>query len=210
MSDRLDHVGLVVADLERSLSFYRDRIGLELIDRGAESDARYAEMLGVSRVRFAWAELALGGGLVLELLRFDELSDGASQALAPAAATVAKVTAAASGAPEAAPGVGPKAAPDVAPTVAPKAAPSLTPEAAPPLPATVSPGVAHLGVRVDDIDAVHAALVSDGATVFSRPIELDEENRWLGLRVFYALDPDGHLVELIQGAPAAGPSAAGQ
>ena len=72
MSDRFDHVGLAVADLERALGFYRDLVGLKLLDSGAESDARYAEMLGVARVRFAWAELDLGGGHVLELLRFDE------------------------------------------------------------------------------------------------------------------------------------------
>jgi hypothetical protein len=44
--------------------------------------------------------------------------------------------------------------------------------------------------------------------VFSRPIELGEDNRWLGLRVFYALDPDGHLVELIQEASAIRPDGA--
>ena len=60
------------------------------------------------------------------------------------------------------------------------------------------PGVAHFGIRVDDIDAVHDALVEDGVTVVSRPVELAEDNRWLGLRVFYALDPDRHLVELVQ------------
>lgn len=59
------------------------------------------------------------------------------------------------------------------------------------------PGVAHVGIRVDDLESIHAALVGDGVGVFSRPIELVEDNQWLGARVFYALDPDGHLVELI-------------
>jgi catechol 2,3-dioxygenase-like lactoylglutathione lyase family enzyme len=179
MADRFDHIGLVVADLERSLSFYRDRIGLELLDQGAETDARYAEMLGVPRVRFAWAELDLGSGHVLELLRFDE----------PSAVTAAATATAATSA---------------EPGVEAGAAPRATP------PPAVVPGAAHLGIRVDDIDAAYEALVSGGATVFSRPIELGEENRWLGLRVFYALDPDGHLVELIQEAPAAGRAASGR
>jgi catechol 2,3-dioxygenase-like lactoylglutathione lyase family enzyme len=152
MEDRFHHIGLVVADLERSLGFYRDVVGLELLARGAESDVRYAEMLGRSRVQFSWAELDLGSGHVLELLRFDEPSGGA---LRTAAET---------------PGAG-------------------------------LPGVAHVGLLVDDIDVVHDALVKDGVTVMSRPIELAEENRWLGVRVFYALDPDNHLVELIQEAP---------
>ena len=29
--ERFHHVGLVVADLERALGFYRDRVGLELL-----------------------------------------------------------------------------------------------------------------------------------------------------------------------------------
>lgn len=154
MDERLHHVGLVVADLERSLDFYRRRIGLDLLAEGVESDARYAQMLAVPRVRFAWAELDLGGGHVLELLRFDEPSAEAHGA-APA-----------------------------------------TPDAS-------LPGVAHLGIRVDDIDAVHDALVRGGATVLSPPIELVEDNHWLGVRVFYAFDPDRHLIELIEEAPPA-------
>ena len=156
-----DHVGLAVADLERSLAFYRDRLGLALLGAGTESDARYAEMLGVEHVSFAWAELDLGGGHVLELLRFDEpLSGDASDARAGRGARTARPT----------PGGG----------------------------ATQHPAAAHVGIRVTAVDAVHEALVADGVTVLSRPIELVEENRWLGLRVFYALDPDGHPVELIQ------------
>ncbi len=154
MDERLHHVGLVVADLECSLGFYRDQLGLGLLAEGVESDARYAKMLGVPRVRFAWAELDLGGRHVLELLHFDEPSAGA-QSAGPAR-----------------------------------------------LDASL-PGVAHLGIRVDDIDAVHDALVGGGATVLSLPIELAEDNHWLGVRVFYAFDPDGHLIEIIEEAPPA-------
>ena len=174
MDERLHHVGLVVADLERSLGFYRDRLGLGLLATGAETDARYAEMLGVPRVRFAWAELDLGGGHVLELLRFDEPPDRA-----------------------------PEGASDGASEGAFEGAVEGARTAAPAMPGDGLPGVAHLGIRVDDIDAVHDALLRDGAAVISQPIELAEENHWLGVRVFYALDPDGHLVELIQEEPAA-------
>ncbi len=164
--ERFHHVGLVVADLERSLGFYRDRLGLAQLATGAESDARYAEMLGVPDVRFAWAELDLGGGRVLELLRFDEPSNSVSEGAADGALKGVRT------APRATPGGG-------------------------------LPGVAHLGIRVDDIDAVHDALLKDGARVLSRPIELAEDNHWLGVRVFYAFDPDGHVVEIIQEGPAA-------
>ena len=155
MGGALHHVGLVVADLERSLGFYRDVIGLAPLGRGMESDPRYAEMLGVPEARFAWAELDLGDGHVLELLRFDEPAGRAAGGAVPA-------------------------------------------------PPAALPGVAHFGIRVDDIEAVHAAVVKSGARAVSRPIELVEENEWLGSRVFYALDPDGHLVELVQARPPVG------
>ena len=149
MGGRFHHVGLVVADLDRSLRFYRDLLRLEPLGAGAESDPRYAEMLGVPRASFAWAELDLGDGRVLELLRFDEPSPGPS----PAAATAAEPT---------------------------------------------TPGSSHVGIRVDDLDATYDALVEEQVAVVSRPIGLVEQNAWLGARAFYARDPDGHLVELVQ------------
>lgn len=177
MSGRLDHVGLVVADLDRSLAFYRDLIGLPALGRGAESDPRYAEMLGVSRARFTWAELDLGEGHVLELLRFDE----------PAS--------------EAPGGVGQRSAGDAgrgSAGVAGIASGSGGPPPANGPPGAGLPGSSHFGIRVDEIDTLHEALVQSGATVIARPIELVEDNQWLGARVFYTLDPDGHLVELIE------------
>lgn len=172
MSGRLHHVGLVVADLGRSLAFYRDLIGLAPRGRGVESDPRYAAMLGVPQARFAWAELDLGDGHVLELLRFDEPSDEAAGR--PGASS-------AGGAPPGGAGSAPR-------------------DADRPERGAGLPGLAHFGITVEDIEAVHDALVKGGATVISRPIELVEENEWLGARVFYALDPDGHLIELIQPA----------
>ena len=43
-----------------------------------------------------------------------------------------------------------------------------------------------------------------GAKVFSLPVELDEDNHWLGTRVFYALDPDLNLIEIVEDAEDAG------
>ncbi|MGG8406191.1 VOC family protein [Streptomyces sp. 12297] len=61
------HVGLNVTDLARSLAFYRDALGFDLLGEGKEADRRYAF-------------LGRGGALVLTLW---EQADGA---FAPAAA----------------------------------------------------------------------------------------------------------------------------
>lgn len=149
MSRRLHHVGRVVADLDRSVAFYSGPVGLGLLASGRESDPRYAEMLGVERVAFRWAELDLGDGQVLELLQFEL---------------------------------------PVAPS--------------PPAGDGVTPGSSHIGIRVADIDRVYDDLERAGVGVLSRPIELQEDNHWLGTRVFYARDPDGAMVEFIQEGPA--------
>jgi lactoylglutathione lyase len=63
----------------------------------------------------------------------------------------------------------------------------------------------ELGFKVDDCDAVYAALVQRGATEVVTPTD-----RAWGQRTAYVADPDGYLVELAQdltGAPTS-PSAA--
>jgi catechol 2,3-dioxygenase-like lactoylglutathione lyase family enzyme len=74
---RLDHVSVTTADLDRSIAFYRDVIGLPLLDRG-ELDGRELETLIRRRgARARWAELALGRGQVLELLQYVEPAEDA-------------------------------------------------------------------------------------------------------------------------------------
>ena len=66
------HVGLTVRDIERSLEFYRDRLGLSLIRRRS-SDADY---LGAQtghpglRLEMASFQLAPEGGPTLELVQY--------------------------------------------------------------------------------------------------------------------------------------------
>jgi len=150
--ETLHHVGLVSADIERSISFYSGPLGLELLARGRESAPRYAEMFGVDEVAFLWAELDLGGGHLLELIEYEPAPER------PAAAQ----------------------------------------------PAAGLPAGPHFALRVLNVDAVHEALSRHGAKVFSLPVELDEDNHWLGTRVFYALDPDLNLIEIVEDAEDAG------
>jgi catechol 2,3-dioxygenase-like lactoylglutathione lyase family enzyme len=60
----LDHVGITCADLEASLHFYRDLLGVPLRARGEN------EMLaaGHAGAKYAWADLELPDGRVLELI----------------------------------------------------------------------------------------------------------------------------------------------
>jgi catechol 2,3-dioxygenase-like lactoylglutathione lyase family enzyme len=66
------HLGLTVGDIERSVRFYRDVLGLSLIRRRS-ADADYlARQTGYDGVRLEAAsfQLAPGGGLVLELVQY--------------------------------------------------------------------------------------------------------------------------------------------
>ncbi len=67
---RLHHVGLQVADLDRSLAFYRDLLGLRVTDEGEGGGPDTDELVGARDVRFRFAELALGAGQLLELIEF--------------------------------------------------------------------------------------------------------------------------------------------
>jgi catechol 2,3-dioxygenase-like lactoylglutathione lyase family enzyme len=67
---RLDHVSVTTGDLERSVAFYRDVIGLPLVDRGELEGQELETLIRRAGARARWAELALGGGQVLELLQY--------------------------------------------------------------------------------------------------------------------------------------------
>lgn len=65
------HVGLQVADLDQSIEFYRDLIGLELIERGVRRDAYLKQVVGQPDVDLDIAVLAVPGEpFLLELLEY--------------------------------------------------------------------------------------------------------------------------------------------
>jgi catechol 2,3-dioxygenase-like lactoylglutathione lyase family enzyme len=65
----LDHVSVTVSDLDRSIAFYRDVVGLELLDRGTADEPELSDVLSVDDVEIEWAELSLGP-VILELVRY--------------------------------------------------------------------------------------------------------------------------------------------
>jgi lactoylglutathione lyase len=59
-------------------------------------------------------------------------------------------------------------------------------------------GSGHIGLAVEDIDALHGRLVELGAAVGSEPVTLTEEGGWNGVRTLYLTDPDGVTIELVE------------
>lgn len=65
---RIHHVGITVGQLERSLAFYRDLLGLKVI--GLSGDEDVAAVVGLPGARVRAADLDAGNGQVIELLEY--------------------------------------------------------------------------------------------------------------------------------------------
>jgi catechol 2,3-dioxygenase-like lactoylglutathione lyase family enzyme len=140
----LDHVSVTSGDLDRSIAFYCDLLGLELRGRGEAMGAPELEITGLPDAEVLWADIRLPHGQVVELIEY----------LSPRGKRLA---------------------------------------------AEVNdPGAFHISFRVGDIEAVHRRLVDAGVSVRSEPVEISEDGEWDGARCFYASDPDGVTVELIE------------
>jgi diaminopimelate decarboxylase len=60
----LDHVAVTSGDLDRSLAFYCDILGIAVRDRGEATGGEF-DMTGIADARVRWADLGLGGDRVL-------------------------------------------------------------------------------------------------------------------------------------------------
>jgi catechol 2,3-dioxygenase-like lactoylglutathione lyase family enzyme len=67
---RLDHVSITTADLERSIAFYRDTLGLELLSTGDAAEPELSDLIALPDVHLRYAELSLGNDQILELLHY--------------------------------------------------------------------------------------------------------------------------------------------
>ena len=139
----LDHISVTTGDIERSLAFYRDLLGLSVRSVGELSGDEVERITGMPGARLLSADLDLGRGQVLELLEYVGEADGEALAMD-------------------------------------------------------RPGSGHIGLTVDDVDAIHHKLADAGWTVRSEPVELPEPGDWFGARCMTVLDPDGVAVEMIE------------
>jgi glyoxylase I family protein len=148
---QIHHVGLTVSDLDRSLAFWRDAVGMDVVLEPQERQGGYFEAIVCEPgVHVRMAQLAFPGTATPRVELF--------QYLAPPA------------------GVHRSRPADV--------------------------GFAHVCLTCADLDALLGRLREAGGEPFSGVVEVDHgANR--GARCLYLRDPDGHVVELIQPAPAA-------
>jgi diaminopimelate decarboxylase len=140
----LDHVAVTSGDLDRSLAFYCDLLGLTLRGRGEAQGGSEFAATGIPDASVRWADLELPHGQVVELIEF------------------------------------------------------LSPKGSPVRSRPNDPGATHLSLRVADVDATHARLREARVSVRGEPVEIADPGPWQGARCFYATDPDGVTVELIQ------------
>jgi catechol 2,3-dioxygenase-like lactoylglutathione lyase family enzyme len=66
----LNHVGLTTADLDGSVRFYGDGLGLRLRGRGETDSPELSTIIGLSDTKLRWAEFYLPGGQILEILEY--------------------------------------------------------------------------------------------------------------------------------------------
>jgi diaminopimelate decarboxylase len=140
----LDHVSVTSGDLDRSLAFYCDLLGLELRARGEAEGSSEFEITGILDAKVRWADLSMAHGQVVELIEYAE------------------------------------------------------PAGTPSRPEPNDPGATHIALRVPDADAAYERLRQAGVSIRSVPTTIHEPGAWDGARAFYASDPDGVIVELIQ------------
>ncbi len=72
MITKVRHTGLVVRDLERSLLFYRDLLGLSSVKRVTEQGSFIENVVGITGAIIEWEKLAAPDGAVVELLQYHE------------------------------------------------------------------------------------------------------------------------------------------
>ena len=67
---RIDHVGITTSDVDRSLAFYRDLLGMRIIDDLVVTSPEIASLLGVDSVELRIVDLDSGDGRIVELIKY--------------------------------------------------------------------------------------------------------------------------------------------
>ena len=67
---RFNHFNVSVSDMDRSIGFYRDVLGLNLRGRGVVRYQHLDRIIGLEGTEIEWAELDIPGGGMIELFRY--------------------------------------------------------------------------------------------------------------------------------------------
>ena len=68
----ITHLGITVTNLEKSIEWYKDVLGFELVSYDPEpyEDEREGNGVGLGRIVFKWCTFDAGGGQLLELIEY--------------------------------------------------------------------------------------------------------------------------------------------
>jgi catechol 2,3-dioxygenase-like lactoylglutathione lyase family enzyme len=139
----LRHFGLVVLDLEKSLTFYERILNLRVVSRNKEDGFFLDTILGDRNIHLTTVKLASPSGeTLLELLDFQSADSVLVQRQVE----------------------------------------------------YFLPGPTHVAFTVENANEAHAAIIQAGCSCLSEP-QLSPDER---ARVFFARDPEGNLLELVQ------------
>lgn len=75
MISSIRHVAFVVHDLQRSLRFYQDLLGLDIYRHEIEEGAYIDNLTGIQAVRLEWVKLIIPKGGLIELLQYHSHPD---------------------------------------------------------------------------------------------------------------------------------------
>lgn len=70
MITSIRHIGIVVRDLERSLIFYSDILGLKVYRKHLEEGSFIDQLTGLKNVKLEWVKLIIPKGGLIELLQY--------------------------------------------------------------------------------------------------------------------------------------------
>jgi catechol 2,3-dioxygenase-like lactoylglutathione lyase family enzyme len=156
----LDHVAFAVSDLDRSLHFYRDLLGLEFILRRVWDEEYVRQMVGIPDAVLDIALLKLPGD------KGSPLDENGKFVPAKGDAMLELIE-------------------------------YRQPKGRAVDSQVYTPGNAHLGMLVDDMDALYERLVAEGVQFISPPMtSVAGPNK--GRKTVYLRDPDGIVVQLMQ------------
>jgi catechol 2,3-dioxygenase-like lactoylglutathione lyase family enzyme len=65
-----DHFGVTISDVNRSLRFWRDELGLEEVGRGVVEWEHLDRLVALDDTRIEWIELRIPGGGTVELSKY--------------------------------------------------------------------------------------------------------------------------------------------
>lgn len=71
MISSIRHIGIVVRNLDESLRFYRDTLGLSVYKRYTEESNQFIDKLvGIDKVKLEWVKVIIPKGGLIELLQY--------------------------------------------------------------------------------------------------------------------------------------------